>query len=420
MSRGTESTLRGWRTRSVEDLRAATENALATGPFGSSIGSRFFQETGVPVIRGSNLTTDGRTYLREEEFVFISESKAHEFTRSTVGPGDLVFTCWGTINQVGLIAEHSRFKQYVLSNKQMKLTPNPKEADSLFLFYLFSSPPLQREIIDQGIGSSVPGFNLGQLRSMRLRVPELGEQRRIAEALRDADALLTQLDQLIAKKEAVKQGAMQQLLTGQIRLPGFAQAWKHVAVAELGSFSKGQGIRKDDVADAGIPCIRYGEIYTRHHDVIRVFYSFVARDIAATSRRLTTGDIIFAASGETAAEIGKCVAFVGTEEAYVGSDTVVLSPAGHDSRFLSRLLNGPSVASQKARYGQGDAVVHISARNLGRVQVAIPELREQRAIAEVLTDMDDELEALKARRDKTQALKQGMMQELLSGRIRLV
>jgi type I restriction enzyme S subunit len=176
-----------WREVTVEDVKAQSENALATGPFGSSIASRFFTDSGVPVIRGSNLSEDVGVRLNEAGLVFLSSEKAQEFNRSIVREGDLVFTCWGTVNQVGLIDRRSTYRKYVISNKQMKLTPDPSKADSLFLYYLFSSPELQHRIKSQSIGSSVPRFNLGQLRTMRLILPEVEEQRVIAHILGTLD-----------------------------------------------------------------------------------------------------------------------------------------------------------------------------------------------------------------------------------------
>jgi type I restriction enzyme S subunit len=129
---------------------------------------------------------------------------------------------------------------------------------------------------------------------------------------------------------------------------------------------------------------------------------------------------LFAGSGETKEEIGKCVGFVEDIEAYAGGDIVILRPSNADSVFLGYALNAPSVSREKANRGQGDAVVHISATALSDVRLAVPGRGEQSAIAAVLSDMDAELAALEARRDKTRALKQGMMQELLTGRIRLV
>lgn len=264
-----------WEYLYVDELKNSSENALSTGPFGSSISSKFFQKTGIPVIRGSNLSTDGATRLKEDDFVFVSEEKAFEFRRSCVFPGDLIFTCWGTINQVGLIEVNSSYSQYVISNKQMKLTPLSRIADSVFLFYLFSSSEIQQIIVNQSIGSSIPGFNLGQLRSMRLRIPPLPEQEAIAEALTDADTLIASLEQLIAKKRSLKQGAMQALLTGQQRLPGFEvkpgyqqtevglipEDWDMTEIGNLISdFRGGAPLKPSDFIDSGVKVLPKGGV----------------------------------------------------------------------------------------------------------------------------------------------------------------
>jgi len=176
-----------WTECTVDDIKSSEPNALATGPFGSAISSRHFVDSGVPVIRGSNLSQDVGIRLIDNGLTFLTEAKAKEFGRSVVKRGDLVFTCWGTIDQVGLIDQRSRFLEYVVSNKQMKLTPDPRKASSLFLYYLFSSPLVRESIVNQGIGSSVPGFNLGQLRALTLRLPPLVEQRAIAHILGTLD-----------------------------------------------------------------------------------------------------------------------------------------------------------------------------------------------------------------------------------------
>ncbi len=167
----------------TERIAAQSPNALSTGPFGSAISSQYFRTEGVPVIRGSNLSEDIGTRLFEGGLVFLDAAKAAEFSRSQVQRGDLVFTCWGTVGQVGLIDHRSRYDKYVVSNKQMKLTPDSKVADSLFLYYVFSSPQVSSSIKDQAIGSSVPGFNLGQLRQIPIPLPPLSEQRAIASIL---------------------------------------------------------------------------------------------------------------------------------------------------------------------------------------------------------------------------------------------
>ena len=107
-------------------------------------------------------------------------------------------------------------------------------------------------------------------------------------------------------------------------------------------------------------------------------------------------------------------------EAYAGGDIVILRPEHGDSLFLGYYLNTEPINRQKASKGQGDAVVHISSSALADVYVAVPTVPEQTAIAAILSDMDAEIAALEQRRDKTRAIKQGMMQQLLAGRVRLL
>lgn len=251
-------------------------------------------------------------------------------------------------------------------------------------------------------------------------LPNPPEQREITEVLSDVDGLLAALEELIAKKKAIKQAAMQQLLTSLVRLPGFTDEWQILRLGNIGSFSKGSGIKRDEVSQEGFPCIRYGEIYTTYETRVADPVTRIPSEIAASALAIKTGDILFAGSGETAEEIGRCIAYLGEDQAYAGGDIVVLTPISQNSLFLGYFLNYTTVVAQKSRMAQGDAVVHISAANLAKVEISLPTFVEQEAIATVLLDMDAEITALERRRDKVRAIKQGMMEQLLTGRVRLV
>jgi type I restriction enzyme S subunit len=195
--------------------------------------------------------------------------------------------------------------------------------------------------------------------------------------------------------------------------------WEVHPLSTVGTFSKGQGVRKNEAASGEIPCIRYGEIYTHHNDVVRTYNSYISRAVAGTSKRLTKGDVLFAGSGETKEEIGKAVAFLDDGEVYAGGDIVILSPRNQSSEFLGYLLNAPMVVRQKASKGQGDAVVHISSTALGAVVVPLPSFNEQRAIATALSDVDALLAAQDKLIAKKRDIKQAAMQQLLTGKQRL-
>lgn len=270
-------------------------------------------------------------------------------------------------------------------------------------------------------GSTISRLYNGIICDTEILLPPLEEQAAIAEALSDVDSLIFSLQRLIEKKKAIKQGAMQELLTGKKRLPGFSGEWRTYKLGELGSFDKGCGISRAESNTGNFPAVRYGELYTKHTDYVRQYYSCISGDVAQTAKRVTFGDILFAASGETKEEIGVCAAIVDRRDIFAGGDIVVFTPTTEiNPIFLGTLLNMPFVQKQKSERGQGDAVVHIHADSLSEIIISMPEKNEQEAIATVIKDFNDEIEQLEKKLAKYQQIKQGMMQELLTGRIRLV
>jgi type I restriction enzyme S subunit len=227
------------------------------------------------------------------------------------------------------------------------------------------------------------------------------------------------MEALIANANEQKKALMQQVLSGKRRLPGFVDAWNPSLLGAVGNFRKGKGIPRADVAVDGIPCVRYGEIYTHHHDVIREFASFIGEEAARASELINYGDILFTCSGETAEEIGKCVAYLEKGEAYAGGDIIIFSSDDDDPVFLAYLLNSNPLATQKAQFGQGNSVVHISAANLAKLEFNRPPLNEQRAIGAMLFAADDEIIILKSQRSSLIQEKAALMQKLFTGKSRV-
>ena len=380
----------------------------------ASAATHAYRVKGVPMFRNQNIKVG---HLDDSDVLFVDPDYEFLFRNKRLRSGDLLTARTGYPGTTCVVPSCYESAQ---SFTTLITRPKQSEVESNYLCHYINSEAGQRFFTQSQIGGAQKNVNAGTLRLMPIPIPKLPEQRAIAAALSDVDALLGALDQLIAKKRDLKQAAMQQLLTGQTRLPGFHGEWELKQLGDFGTFLKGFGIKKDEVVSDGLPCIRYGEIYTHHHDHVKAFKSFIKPATAKQSQRIVRGDLLFAGSGETVEEIGKCVAFLGDEEAYAGGDIVIFRPVDQDSKYLGYLMNHSCVASQKARMGQGEVVVHISARTLARVEVQLPTKPEQTAIAEVLTDLDAELAALEQRRAKTRALKQGMMQELLTGRTRLI
>jgi len=387
---------------------------------GTSLERYFNNQEGYIVISIGNYSTEGN-FVETGNYIDRIHSKT--LNKFILNKNDLTMilndkTSVGAI--IGRVLLIEADNKYIFNQRTMRLTPKNQILPS-FLYYQINCKRTHQDIVNKAKPGTQIYINTDDVIGLNVSLPaSKHEQRAIAKALSDIDKLIEALEKLIAKKRAIKKAAMQQLLTGKTCLPGFSGDWKSCTLGDLGTFSKGRGIKRDDVSDDGVACIRYGELYTRYYDYIITPVSRISFLVASTALQIKTGDLLFAGSGETAEEIGRCAAYIGEEEVYAGGDIIVLTLTGQNSLYLGHLMNYETVAAQKARLGQGDAVVHINSRNMAQVKIELPPIAEQNAIATVLSDMDVELAALERRREKTKQIKQGMMQELLTGRIRLV
>jgi type I restriction enzyme S subunit len=196
--------------------------------------------------------------------------------------------------------------------------------------------------------------------------------------------------------------------------------WDVVELGKLGKFSKGKGILKEQVVESGLPCIRYGEIYTTHDFIIQKFNSHINQEVARESQEIKKGDILFAGSGETLADIGKAVAFIGNEKAYAGGDIIILSPNEKViSECLVYVFEIDIVRKQKRKLGQGNSVVHIYSSDLSKIKLPLPPLTEQKAISRILSTWDHAIQNYQQLVAQRELRKKWLMQQLLTGKKRL-
>ena len=336
--------------------------------------------------------------------------------------GDILFACSGeTKEEIGKCAAFVDEVEAYAGGDILILRTDQEKCSDIFLGFLLNMPTAANQKAAKGQGDAVVHISKAALENLFIPLPPIEEQRRIASALTSIDNLIDSLDRLIAKKRDIKQGAMLQLLSGKKRLKGFTEPWVEKKLGDIGYFLKGSGISKSQANSGTLCAVRYGELYTLHHNYIKTYNSHISKDVAQFATKIQKGDILFACSGETKEEIGKCAAFVDDVEAYAGGDILILRTDQEQCSdiFLGFLLNMPIAANQKAAKGQGDAVVHISKEALSNINSLFPSKEEQQAIASVLTSMDNELSALEAKCRKYEQIKQGMMQQLLTGRISL-
>ena len=308
----------------------------------------------------------------------------------------------------------------------------PQGVDKEFLYHT-----LKREDLFQYIDllsrrtSGQTGVDLTNLKAFELSIPVLtDEQAAIAKALSDVDSLTSSLQKLIEKKKAIKQGAMQELLTGKKRLPGFSGEWSQAPFGDLLDFLPTNAFTRDQMTDTGtIQNVHYGDILTKYGacldmantDVPYLLESVSVRKYSESSY-VREGDMIIADTAEDST-VGKCVELVNVHgKVLSGQHTMLCRPKiAFAPKFLGYYMNAECFHNQMLPFITGIKVSSISKANISTLALKYPTLvEEQQAIAQVFSDMDNEIAQLEKKLSKYQQIKQGMMQKLLTGRIRLV
>lgn len=249
-----------WRLFVVNDIKSSEPYSCVAGPFGSKISAKYFTDEGVPVIRGSNLRDDLTRFV-PEGFVFVSEARAQEYLPQHVHGGDLVFTCWGTIGQVGIVPEDGPYPEYIISNKQLKLRVDRSVADSLFCFYYFASPRYAENIRSRGIGGAVPGINLGILKSLTIALPSIKTQKQIVSILSAYDSLIeNNLRRMTLLEESAR--LLYREWFARLRFPGHEhtcivngvpEGWKRLLLEEALVLQRGYDLPSQERQQGTIP-----------------------------------------------------------------------------------------------------------------------------------------------------------------------
>ena len=273
-------------------------------------------------------------------------------------------------------------------------------------------------------GSTIARLYNGIIYATYISLPPLPEQQRIAEALSDVDELISSLEKLIEKYKSIKATCLQQMFpqkgetTPKMRLPGFTGAWEQRKAIDIADYSKGNGYSKGDLIDVGTPIILYGRLYTKYQFAISEVDTFtVPRNGAIYSQG---NEVIVPASGETAEDIARASA-VEKSGVLLGGDLNILRPFDFiNPLFLALAISNGEPQKELAKKAQGKSVVHIHNTDIQEVTIAYPSKTEQDRIVSVFRQLDNLITLHQRKLDKAKKIKQGMMQQLLTGKIRLV
>lgn len=299
-------------------LLARGGKVFASGPFGSSIGAKFYQDEGVPVIRGNNLSIDGKTPLYNDSgYVFLDEHKAEELSNAEVLPGDLVFTARGTVGQVGLIPDDGSisWSRAILSANQLRFRNSAGGVNSKFLWYLFSSWFVRTQISLSSDSVAQPNLNLGSLRGLNLLLPEVGEQIQIVNFLdhetAKIDTLIEKQQNLIAllkeKRQAVISHAVTKGLNPDAPMKDSGVEWlgevpehwevmrlKHTSTIQSG-IPKGKDLVGKTVVD--VPMLRVANVQDGYLDLQEV-HNISIEPEQLERYKLVYGDVLMNEGGD--------------------------------------------------------------------------------------------------------------------------
>jgi type I restriction enzyme S subunit len=296
-----------------------------------------------------------------------------------------------------------------------------------YLLYIFMSPLIQTTIDSIQTVGAQPKLALTRIRKFTIPLPPLPEQHAIAAALSDVDALLAALDRLIAKKRDLKQATMQQLLTGQTRLAGFSGEWEVKRLGEAGKCLRGVTYKGD--SDLSTHDTAHTKRLLRSNNVQNAIVNtndiqFVNRDRVSTYQILERDDILICMANGSKSLVGKAGIFMTSDGydytfgAFMACFRTNMAEA-HPS-FVFYLFQTSRYRDYINNLLAGSSINNLRPSSIESLEFSMPPRSEQTAIVNILLEMDTELSTLEQRRDKTRALKQGMMQELLTGRTRLI
>ncbi len=388
---------------------------------------------GIPCLRVLDIVNGT---IKTENLIRTTQKISNAYKRTQLKENDLVIPLRGKVGEVGIIG-----KELVGANLTRGVALIALEGEFIpqFIKQALCSEGSQNRLLNSMNGSALQEISIGTLRSFKISSPERPEeQTAIANALFDVDALLTELEKLIAKKQAIKTATMQQLLTGKTRLPQFAtytegtdegkrkgtkpselgeipEDWDVVALADIGQTIIGLTYSPNDVYD-------YGTLVLRSSNVQKntlAYENNVFVDMDLPDRVIVReGDILVCVRNGSRNLIGKC-ALIDKKAEGSAFGAFMSIYRTKQSKFIFYQFQSNIIQNQINEI-MGATINQITNKDMASFKVPLPsEIEEQTAIATILSDMDNEIQTLEQRLTKTRQIKQGMMQQLLTGRTRL-
>ena len=299
--------------------------------------------------------------------------------RANLEKGDILFSGTGTIGEVAIVDETPN--NWSIKEGVYSLKPISTSINSKFLMYILQTKNIKEKYFQKVVGGTVKSITMADLKKVDIPIPPLEVQNEIVRILDNFTALTAELTtELTARKK--------QYSWYRDYLLKFENKVEIVKLKDIATeIYRGNGIKKEEVRETGIPCVRYGEIYTEYGIAFEKTKSYTDENLITNKKYIEYGDILFAITGESVEEIGKSTAYIGKEKCLVGGDILVMKHK-QDPVYLSYVLSTENAQKQKSKGKIKSKVVHTNATDIGEIEIPLPPLEVQKRIVEVLDNFE--------------------------------
>lgn len=397
-----------WEIVSFETIADKSKKwSITGGPFGSNLKASDYTDDGIQIIQLQNI---GDGEFIDDYQIFTSDTKANELISCNIYPGEIILSKMGDpVARACFIP--NKAKRFVMASDGIRLVVNERDFSKKFIHDYINSIYFRKRAFEISTGSTRLRIGLPELKSLLVIKPSKSEQTAIATALSDADALINSLEKLIAKKRNIKQGAMQQLLKPK-------EGWEVKKLGEIAAFFKGKGLPKSHLKENGkYKCIHYGELFTKYKESISSILSYTNENENCFFS--ISNDVLMPTSDVTPNGLATA-SCIKQDGIILGGDVLVIRilPSILDGLFLSFYVS--QNREKVMKLVSGSTVYHLYGSDMKDFEISYPKTEEQNEIATILSDMDAEIQALETKLEKYRKIKLGMMQNLLTGKIRLI
>jgi len=398
-----------WKKHSIQDI--CTEKGLVRGPFGGSLKKEFFVKEGYKVYEQKN------AIYRDASLgnYFIDEKKFNELKRFEVKEGDFIISCSGTIGKIYRIPSNA--PKGIINQALLKIEIDKTKIDSEYFYQYFGWDHFQKRIIDNTQGGAMQNLvGMDQFRNTKLLIPPLKEQQKIASILSTWDKAIELKEKLIEQKKLQKKGLMQKLLTGEVRLPGFKGEWEIKKIKKLSKVYRGASPRpindpKWFDQNSKIGWVRISDV-TKSKKILYHTEQYLSKEGVRKSKLVEKDNIIMS----ICATVGKPIVTgfnVCIHDGFVVFEDLQLNK----DYFYYALLK---LENHWGKYGQKGSQMNLNTDIVGNEKIMYPKDKvEQEVIAEILINVDKVIELLEVELESIKQQKKGLMQLLLTGKVRV-